>query len=1045
MIGNLTARLEPISHNGGVTKPRGQTGADPIAGLSVSLLRGVEATLGAAADGRAGPALPPGAPAIQRPIEISGRRLRALLALLALTPGLARRADYLADQLWDGCPPSANALQALVSRLRRVLGAEAVVSRPNGYALAIEPEAVDLVRFDRLVRQGTAPAARQALALVGPEPLAEFADVPDLADEARRIEADCWRLRDLAQSEPEPPPPGPPSSSAAAGPARSGPGAAHLAAPPRPLIGRDQLLAALGRRLAETRLLTLVGAGGAGKTSLARHLAYLAGPAAFVELAPVAAADVADEALVSVGGRDVVVLGELSWAGADGPDGRESAAARDRLAALIGARPLLLVLDNCEHVISAAADLAAYLLDRCAALTILATSREPLAIPGELREPIDPLTVPPAGSAAEQLPCFSAMQLLIERGRAVRPGLGDLKRAGAGDEGEALAEICRRLDGIPLALELAAARFNSLSPRQVADRLDDRFSLLTNGARTALPRQQTLRAVVDWSWDLLDRAERELLTAGAVFLGGATFEDLEAVAGAGILDPLDRLVAKSLVVAQDRDGRMRYRLLETIREYALERLAEAGRLDEVRRRHAEYYAQLAKTADPHLRGSEQMAWMARLDTEQDNIRAALSTCLDLGLVGTGMVICGRMAWYSQLRGQTDLRGLTARLVALLKRDPEPEPTEDLARVYMLYAMMELDGGMSTEEASEWFSLARTTYRLLGEYHTAAIALDVGWAMFNDESFPEALAQADADCAAAGDDWGQAVIRMIWVRVAADQDLNLAEELARGSVELFGRCGDRWGLANGGQALGLVESIRGRHSAAIEALTEALRHARTLGAVDDQVQVMAQIACEYEFMGDSARADGLLREAQDFITSSDYRLPRSVPTYLQVLSAQLYFQRGEIAAAEAALERARGLIDEGHSFGFRVQLDTLAGLLAARAGDYPQALDWYAGVVESSTRILFDRSELAEAMEGIGDVAVRLGRPELAAGLLGASAAMRPAQASRTRTKRTTLETEAQARAALPEAEFQAAYEQGLECVGPKAEELAGSVIEQLRG
>ncbi|HEV2638464.1 MAG TPA: winged helix-turn-helix domain-containing protein [Actinocrinis sp.] len=1010
-----------------MTKQSAHAGAEPIAGLTVALLRGVEATVGGPPRARAAGGLP-GPDRSGQPVEISGRRLRALLALLALTPGVARRADYLADQLWDGRPPSANALQALVSRLRRVLGADAVVSRPTGYALAVDPEAVDLVRFDRLVRQGTGPAARQALALAGPEPLAEFADVPDLADEARRIEADCWRLRDLVQSEPDPAP----ADAAPAAGIRTGPA-------PRRLIGRDRLLDELGGRLAATRLLTLVGAGGAGKTSLARHLAYRCEQAAFVELAPVSAPDVAEEALVAVGGREVV-LSELTWTAPDGVDGREPAGARERLAALIGTRPLLLVLDNCEHVISAAADLAAYLLDRCAALTILATSREPLAIPGELREPVDPLVVPPAGSAAEELACFSAMELLIERGRAVRPGV-----SGAGEEGAALAEICRRLDGIPLALELAAARFNSLSPRQVADRLDDRFSLLTNGMRTALPRQQTLRAVVDWSWDLLDQAERELLTVGAVFLGGATFEDLEAVSGTAILDPLDRLVAKSLVVAEDRGGRMRYRLLETIREYALERLAAAGLVDAVRARHAEHFAQLAKKADPQLRGPDQMTWLARLDMEQDNIRAALAATLDLGLLQTALTICGRMAWYSQLRGQTDLHGLTTRAVAMVERLPDPEPTEDLGRAFMLNAMLGLDSGMSTEDAGAMLGRARKIYQELGEYHTVSIALDIAWAMFHAESFPEVLARSDAACAAAGDDWGQAVIRMIWVRVAADEDVDRAEELGRSSVELFGRCGDRWGLANGGQALGLVESIRGRHEAAIEALAEALAHARTLGAVDDQAQVMAQIACEYEYLGDPGRADELLQETEEFLSASGHRMPRSMPTYLHVLSAQLYLQRGDLAGAEAALELGRELVNDGHSFGFRVQLDTLAGLLAAEAGDHPAALDFFARVVEEGSKFLFDPSDLADSLEGIANVAVRTGQPALAARLFGAALGMRPAQAARSRVRRTAAEVEAAVRAALPPDQVEAAFAEGAALTGTKAAEFAAAAIAQLRG
>ena len=260
---------------------------------------------------------------------------------------------------------------------------------------------------------------------------------------------------------------------------------------------------------------------------------------------------------------------------------------------------MLLLLDNCEHVIDAAAALADQLLARCPGLTVLATSREPLGVPGEFVRPVDPLPDP------------MALRLLADRGAAARPGF----RVDADERtAAACAEICRRLDGLPLAIELAAARLRMLTPRQIADRLDDRFRLLTSGSRTVLPRQQTLRAVVDWSWDLLDEAERTVLRRLSVFAGGCDLAAAEAVCADRPRDAHDvagllgSLVDKSLVVAAPAaDGRMRYRLLETVGEYAAERLDEAGERDAAERRHLVFYRELARTTDPELRGAGQLA------------------------------------------------------------------------------------------------------------------------------------------------------------------------------------------------------------------------------------------------------------------------------------------------------------------------------------------------------------------------------------------------------------------------------------------------------
>ncbi|MEW2043889.1 AAA family ATPase, partial [Streptomyces sp. NPDC005534] len=375
-------------------------------------------------------------------------------------------------------------------------------------------------------------------------------------------------------------------------------------------VGRESDIDAIRGDLAGARLVTLLGPGGAGKTRLSQEVAEAMAPALpdgvwLAELAPVDDPKAVPEAvLTAVGARETVLRG----AGAE--EMRAVADRHDdpltRLAEHCGRRRLLIVLDNCEHVVDAAAHLAEALLERCPGLTVLATSREPLGVPGELVRPVEPLPEP------------VALRLLADRGAAARAGFR------VEDDPEAAAEICRRLDGLPLAIELAAARLRMLSPRQIADRLDDRFRLLTSGSRTVLPRQQTLRAVVDWSWDLLDETERDAVRRLSVFAGGCDLAGAEAVCGPAALDVLGSLVDKSLVVAAPSgDGGMRYRLLETVAEYAAERLDESGGREATERAHLTYYRELARTTDPLLRGPEQRAAIELIEREYENLRTAL--------------------------------------------------------------------------------------------------------------------------------------------------------------------------------------------------------------------------------------------------------------------------------------------------------------------------------------------------------------------------------------------------------------------------------------
>ncbi|WP_329196267.1 ATP-binding protein [Streptomyces sp. NBC_01435] len=752
-------------------------------------------------------------------LPVGGTRLRALLAALALRAGRAAPVAELVDDVWAADPPhdAPAALQALVGRLRRVLGKDAITSTYGGYRLAAGPDEIDLYVFERLSREGAeqldagdparaARTLRTALALWRGTALA---DLPDrdhghalrpeghrLAALERRIEADLRcvetgtgggagpnslvpELMELAAAHPyderfraqliralraegrqadalaayedarraladdlgaDPGPElaalhrelltpsrvrsGVPVPSVTAVPVSpgphesSGPVVVHGNLRPRlnSFVGRERELSFIRADLTRSRLVTLTGPGGSGKTRLAEEVAAHGAQPAQTPTAPIPptaqtaqtapaapAAPPAQEAPAAPApeaGADAWIA-ELASVDdpADVPGAvlsalglRETALLRDNregqsprtdptgllvehLARRSRIRPFLLILDNCEHVIDAAATLAETLLTHCPQLRILATSREPLGVPGESVHPVGPLPADPAH------------RLFAERARAVRPGF-DLGQEAAGDA-DAVAEICRRLDGQPLAIELAAARLRMLGPRQIADRLDDRFRLLTGGSRTVLPRQQTLRAVVDWSWDLLDEDERTALRQVSVFAGGWDLRAAEAVVTPGpspagpapasarlsAADLIGALVDKSLVVATPTaTGEMRYRLLETIHEYAGERAVEAPEIRAAAAdAHTAYFLALVEQAEPLLRSGDQMPWIERLETELDNIRAALHrTLVTSPSEAEAVRLVLGMGWFWWLRNfRSEGLTWTERAVAL-----GPEPADD---------------------------------------------------------------------------------------------------------------------------------------------------------------------------------------------------------------------------------------------------------------------------------------------------------------------------------------------------------------------------------
>ncbi len=630
------------------------------------------------------------------PVRLGGRRQRGLLALLLVEPGRTISSDRLIDELWQGDPPrgAEGTLRVYVSRLRSALAETTLVARPPGYVLDIEPESVDAWRFEQLLHQGRDALARRAAGLAadrlhpalalwrGPA----FADVRDsgvLAREAgrldelrlvaleERIEADLllgrhvslvaelerlvaeqplrerlWRQLVLAlyrsQREPEALAAYERARTALAdglgvdpgeelqalgravvrhdlafAPAPTSGERHNLPAPLTSLVGRGDALTEIAQLLREHRLVTLTGVGGAGKTRLAleaasRQIGAWTGGVWVVDLAPFA--------------DPSATAGAVSHA--LGLSDRPDASALDGLVEQLRREELLLVLDNCEHLVSACAEVAHTVLRASPFVRILATSRIPLHAPGEVDYVVEPLPTPTDEQPGDEVVHCASVRLFLDRGRAHRRDLAtdvtDLKT---------VARICRELDGLPLAIELAAARTKSLSVDDIADRLDDRLRLLRSRHQLGAPRHRTLRATIDWSYDLLGADEQELLTHLSVFSSGFTLDAVAAVCVAGDLpradDLVSRLVDSSLVVPRRLAGAARYGLLETIREYATERCASSGTREELHRLHAEHFLGVAQRSWNEELGGKAAA-LALFDLERENMDAAMRWTLGAG-------------------------------------------------------------------------------------------------------------------------------------------------------------------------------------------------------------------------------------------------------------------------------------------------------------------------------------------------------------------------------------------------------------------------------
>ena len=787
-------------------------------------------------------------------VPLHGAKPRRLLAALALRVGEPVSTERLIEQIWDDAPPerATNTLQGYVSSLRKALGADAIERRPGGYALAVEPESVDVVRFRRLVAEAAgseparaAPLLRSALALWRGEPDLDAPRLEELrlAAVEQRVDADLAvglapelvpELEALVREQPlrerlrrqlmlalyrsgrqaealeayraarelllgelglDPSPElqelerailrQDPALDAPPPPQR---GPFSLPLPATPIVGRVRELELADALLdGGTRLLTFTGPGGIGKTRLALEVAHrrvraYADGALFVGLDTVS-----DTALVAP-----AILGALGvHAEAD-------------LAAELRGRELLLVLDNFEQLVDAA-PLLPELLASAPGLRVLVTSRRLLRLAGEHELPVPPLA--------------EAADLFVARARAVAPGLDAEAHA------EIVESICERLDGLPLAIELAAARARLLPPAALLERLTGRLELLTGGGRDAPERQRTVRATIDWSYRLLEPAEQTLFARLGVFAGGATLAAAEEVCGeAATLDALAALVDSSLLRQLGADE-PRFTMLDTLREYALGQLAAMGETDLLQRRHREFFLRLARDTEPALAGPDSAAVLARLDGEHANLRAALASALATGDADTAVGLAVVLRFFWRVRGHVEegLRQLEAVADAFVEAPPA-----DRSKI--------LNGiGVALAER--------------GEYEAARVR------------FEQALAAAQG----LDDPRGTAFTLMnLGNIVLSGGDPAAARDLYSHALSVLGEAGDAAGQALVLENIGVAELALGRREGAVAAFERALAHARTAAAPEKVASASLSLARALIDLGEIERGRTLLRDALEIL-------------------------------------------------------------------------------------------------------------------------------------------------------------------------------------
>ncbi len=988
-------------------------------------------------------------------VDVGGTRPRRLLTALSLWVGEAVSADRLIDLVWADSAPAgaANALQAQVSKLRRALGDGLIATNGRGYLLDVNPATVDAHRFAAAFAHGSSALAAgdpsRAAVVLGEAlgwwrgPALADLDHPEAAPEATRLDElrliaiehrfdaelqlgrhqdvvaelegltaahptreRLWALAMLAlyrcgrQADAlhtfgaarrilstelglEPGPElrrleaaviaqdpsldliAPVVVSHREDTARTPEG--NLPLDRTSFVGRMQERKAVGEQLAAQRLVTLIGPGGAGKTRLALAVArdhQPAGGAWLVELAPIGADDDAVAAVAgALGATDPTLSLGL---------GRDPLS---RVVDFIGSRELLLVLDNCEHLVGEVARLADVLLQACPSLVILATSREGLGVPGEHLVAVPPMRAD------------DAVELFV--GRAVAAGSNE---ADLVSQGPVLADICRRLDGLPLAIELAAARARHLSLADLADRLDDRFRLLTGGARSVLPRQQTLRAVVDWSYDLLDDGERRVLERLSVFSGGCTLAAAEAVCGGYPVDPLDvasllgSLADKSLVVIVSSGSSMRYGLLQTLALYGRERLAARsdGDADATRDRHLRYFGAWGADAMDGLRGHDQPEWIGWTRAEQENLRTAMTWAAARGGDEASLVVGDAVAWYWFLEGGLD------EAIAFLDESLAGGPPGDSslrARVlaWRTWLAMMTHGPGHESGMVEAMEMAQRVGDPLAIGHVALLAAEAdhtgGASSDNDRLIKEGQAAMEE----IGYAWG----RGVGMLVAGFNEHQRGDHLAASqsfaqSERAFAEAGDRWGEGIAvGELAGLAE-LRGDYAEATALLERSAMLIEASGAPTFRDAALARLGNLALLEGDLERADRLHGEAFERVEHRPLPFASVVVRVARSLSLRALGRYDEARGHLVdALDR---LVPHMMPMGMTAVLSGL-GYLAEHQGRLADAGTHHREAL-GYAKDWGDHRAVAQAIEGLAGVAAAEGDGPRAAELLGVAHRLR---------------------------------------------------------
>ena len=1095
------------------------------------------------------------------PVEVTGARLRTLLIALALEPDRVVPMTRLIDGIWGHHPPAGalNAVQALVSRLRRALPQAGIEPHPAGYRLALDPDAVDVTRFERLAAAGrsaltddpatAARTLREALSLWrGPAlldvagtdffqpPLTHLSQLRLSATEDR-IEADLQlgraaelttELTSLAAEHPlrerlaaalmralcaagRPAEaltayertrqalaetlgadPSPQLSTLHTAVLRGQVGTTpphigtappqrrdtdqrpptNLRAPLTSFVGRDHEVTQIGKLIGQHRLTTLIGPGGSGKTRLATETArtllhQMTGGLWLADLAPISDdTDLPQTVLAALGIRGHASPGEPI----------------DRLTAVLRTREALLLLDNCEHLIGPAATLADRLLGACPHLRILATSREPLGITGEALWPVEPLALPPEDADPTTAKSYAAVQLLNDRASTARPSFAVTEHTTSD-----VVRICRALDGIPLAIELAAARLRTMTPEHLAGQLHDRFRLLTGGSRTAPPRHQTLRAVIDWSWKLLSEQERTLLRRLTTFCGGATAEAAEHVCADGpatadgpadgsatadnaatadsrvagtagdrraaaqqpeqaptttipadhVLDLLTALTDKSLLLPPD-DTTPHYRMLETIKAYSQERLDEAGERDRIRHAHATYFAELAETADPHLRRAEQLPWLNRLAADHDNINAATRGAIAAGDAQTAVRLVAATGWYWWLHwALSGHKAEGAQLAAQALALPGPVDDNIRATACAIAAQFEFNGLGDEHRAKDWIATAHQLSHATERPHPVLRLIGPLERMLSSARASTAPPVEAKELFTDEDPWVRAMARLnralTLINVGrphpeAHHDLETA-------LTEFRAIGERWGITSSLTSLAGLATWRGDLTTAIACYEQAI--AVITEAVDSQdAWLMRLRLAQLRWLhGDPEGSAAAIAEVER--DTDRIGLPDTLAA-TAYLKADLARWRGDPGAARTHLDHAETLARHiTVNWHFRAMILDSRGYLDALQGDLDAARAHHADALTWALRSM-SASTISQTLVGIANLALHQGHPRQAARLLAAGDAIR---GTPDLSHPDAVRLQAATRAALGEHEHAEAAQHGQNATIATAGELAALTLD----